>query len=113
MRAENLEAAAKGVQSKAEADPFSRYNSLFLFYWVCICFITKCSWNSVPVAHVVFSFFCSFSKQFPFLIPSLTFPTLLFSAFRRETRPKILWNTGKRLEDARLPEGTAPSAAAE
>eukprot|EP00598_Pedospumella_elongata_P004660 CAMPEP_0184971838 /NCGR_PEP_ID=MMETSP1098-20130426/3987_1 /TAXON_ID=89044 /ORGANISM="Spumella elongata, Strain CCAP 955/1" /LENGTH=763 /DNA_ID=CAMNT_0027494033 /DNA_START=71 /DNA_END=2362 /DNA_ORIENTATION=- len=54
LRAENLEAAAKGVQSKAEADPFSR----------------------------------------------------------RETRPKILWNTGKRLEDARLPEGTAPTAAA-
>jgi hypothetical protein len=25
---------------------------------------------------------------------------------RRETRPKILWNTGKQLETARLPEGT-------
>ena len=26
--------------------------------------------------------------------------------FRRETRPKILWNTGKKLETARLPEGS-------
>jgi archaeosine-15-forming tRNA-guanine transglycosylase len=31
---------------------------------------------------------------------------------RRETRPKILWNTGKQLETARLPEGTvAPISA--
>jgi hypothetical protein len=29
-----------------------------------------------------------------------------FAEHRRETRPKILWNTGKQLETARLPEGT-------
>jgi archaeosine-15-forming tRNA-guanine transglycosylase len=33
--------------------------------------------------------------------------TRLYPAvYRRETRPKILWNTGKQLETARLPEGT-------
>lgn len=31
----------------------------------------------------------------------------IYNNIRRETRPKILWNTGKRLETARLPEGSA------